>query len=701
MLLRLRRLMLFLGTIVLFIQIVFIPTRMFSAEITIDTDEHEQQVEIPHERNSLENLADAPHLFFTQSQLKGAVNEPIKVNIFSDHEVSEVRIILPEEAIIIREQLPEGTSVLQGEQPHEWLIQSEQAKNTFALSLEFDMIGNYELSVEETTVHLEISECEESGDNNSSSTDIDQTLNTDIKNERNVTNLLINPNFVFNRGVETTIPHWELASSTTPVDALSRNLTISQATTAAGWNRLSDSTFQIGSHAALQVERLSGTRTLMASQTIQTVQGHTYDVQVNARRISATGNLAITAYNGNGVIAGPNALNSASYFLSSNYQIYRMRFTATSDQTTIGFRLDGLNTAITQTRVTPVQYALKLESLPSVGGNTQADMDLLSQGQSTKIGATANYGYRFVGWQVNTGTNVVIDDPSATNTTIAMGNSDVTLQALFEKEGRVFVNHIDSVGNRLADSKELRGVIGESYETSALEIEKYKLIEKPTNAQGIFTEENINVTYIYDVSQVSPVDPLEPDIYVDPENKPELPEDQGLLSIDFVSQFNFETQKISVSDQIYYAQPQRLLNVDGAVSDSEERPNFVQISDRRSVNERNGWQLSVTQYEQFRNESGQELTGSEIQLFNQELVTAQGGTTPELQEESMQRILPNTRKVLIQAKGESGTGTWIYRFGDQNTADKSVGLFVPKGTNPEATNYSTKLTWELSAVPDN
>lgn len=116
MLLRLRRLMLFLGTIVLFIQIVFIPTRMFSAEITIDTDEHEQQVEIPHERNSLENLADAPHLFFTQSQLKGAVNEPIKVNIFSDHEVSEVRIILPEEAIIIREQLPEGTSVVQGEQ---------------------------------------------------------------------------------------------------------------------------------------------------------------------------------------------------------------------------------------------------------------------------------------------------------------------------------------------------------------------------------------------------------------------------------------------------------------------------------------------------------------------------------------------------------------------------------------------------------
>ncbi|WP_062805917.1 WxL domain-containing protein [Enterococcus pernyi] len=200
---------------------------------------------------------------------------------------------------------------------------------------------------------------------------------------------------------------------------------------------------------------------------------------------------------------------------------------------------------------------------------------------------------------------------------------------------------------------------------------------------------------------VAPVDPLDPETEVEPENKPEIPEDQGRLSLDFVSRFNFETQKISVSDQTYYAQPQRLLNEDGTVNETEERPNYVQISDRRAANERNGWQLSVTQNGQFRNESGHELIGSEIQLFNQELVTAQGGTIPELQEEPVQRIVPNTRKVLIQANGESGTGTWIYRFGDQQTADKSVGLYVPGGTNPEATNYSTKLTWELSAVPDN
>lgn len=704
---RLRRTMLLLATTILVMQAVLMPIGMFSAETIMEIEEqgNEQQNEKQEEnqpvKNSLEeDSTEDSRFFFNQSQFQGMAKTPLQIKFFSDPEVSEARVILPEEATIIKEQLPAGTSVEEGEKPYEWLIQSEHAQTTFALPLVFNTAGNYDLSVEETTVHIEISERKENDDGNSSSVDIDQTLSNDIS-ARNVTNLLTNPNFLFNRGVETAIPYWELASSTTPVNVLSRNLTISQATTALGWNRLSDSTFQIGSNLALQVNRLSEARTLMVSQTIQTVSGHTYDIQVNARRISSTGNLAITAYNGSGVIAGPNALTSRTYSLDSNYETYGIRFTANSDQTTIGFRLDGVNTIMTQTSVTPVQYSLKLESLPSVGGNAQADVDLLTQGQTTTIVATSNPGYRFVGWQANTGTNVVISDPSATNTTITMGNSDVTLQAIFEKEGRVFVNHIDSEGNKLADSKELRGAIGESYETSALEIENYKLTDEPENTQGIFTEEDINVTYIYDISQVSPIDPLDPDSEVDPENKPELPEDQGFLSIDFVSQFNFGTQKISVSDQTYYAQSQRLLNEDGTGNETEERPNYVQISDRRSETDRNGWQLSVTQNNQFSTENGKELSGARMRLTNQQLATAHGGTAPSLQQTEPLELVPGAKRVLLMAQGNEGTGTWIYRFGDANTAGNSVVLDVPKGANPEATSYSSTFTWELSAVPEN
>lgn len=209
------------------------------------------------------------------------------------------------------------------------------------------------------------------------------------------------------------------------------------------------------------------------------------------------------------------------------------------------------------------------------------------------------------------------------------------------------------------------------------------------------------VLMVQDLRPVSPVDPLDPETEINPENKPQLPEDQGRLSIDFVSQLQFGTQGISVTDQTYYAQPQRLLNEDGTVNETEERPNYVQISDRRPENDRNGWQLAVTQNNPFTSTNNRELNGARLRLTNQQLATAQGGSVPEFQQTNPLALVPGNRRILLMAQGTEGTGTWIYRFGDQETANKSVALDVPKGANPEATRCETTLTWELSAVPDN
>ncbi len=207
-------------------------------------------------------------------------------------------------------------------------------------------------------------------------------------------------------------------------------------------------------------------------------------------------------------------------------------------------------------------------------------------------------------------------------------------------------------------------------------------------------------TIVEERRYIPPADPLKPEIEVDPENKPELPEDQGLLSIDFISSFNFGFQVISAQDQTYYAQQQRLLNEDSTVNEIEVRPNYVQISDRRPENERNGWQLAVTQKEQFKGEEKQELFGASLSLSNQQVITAQGGTAPGLQSVPCV-LIPGSRRILLKAQGNEGTGTWVYRFGDEQTAGESIALNVPKGANPEATNYSTILIWELSAVPEN
>lgn len=201
-------------------------------------------------------------------------------------------------------------------------------------------------------------------------------------------------------------------------------------------------------------------------------------------------------------------------------------------------------------------------------------------------------------------------------------------------------------------------------------------------------------------TEVSPLDPLNPEIEIVPENQPELPAEQGLVSIDFVSQFDFGINNISAHDQIYYSNPQRLLDENNEVIEAEERPNYIQISDRRGVNNRAGWELSVTQGEQFRTVNGKELTGAQIQFANAELISVEQQIKPEFVSRS-QSLLPGTRHQLIIAENEEGQGTWIYRFGDASTGGESVSLEVPKGSTPEATKYSTTLNWELSAVPTN
>lgn len=215
------------------------------------------------------------------------------------------------------------------------------------------------------------------------------------------------------------------------------------------------------------------------------------------------------------------------------------------------------------------------------------------------------------------------------------------------------------------------------------------------------TFEPATTLIVGDLRPVSPVDPLDPEIEVDPENKPELPEDQGQLSIDFISSFTFGSQAISIHDKTYYAQPQRLLNEDGTLNESEERPNYVQISDRRSEYERNGWQLAVTQKEQFQSEDAHELVGAQLQLMNQQLVTTQGGKDPSIQAANPLQLVPGNKQTLVRAERGEGTDTWVYRFGDEASAGESVALHVPRGAIPEANDYKTTLIWELSAVPAN
>lgn len=287
-----------------------------------------------------------------------------------------------------------------------------------------------------------------------------------------------------------------------------------------------------------------------------------------------------------------------------------------------------------------------------------------------------------------------------------MGTSDTVIQAVYQKKqgGDITVEYVDNALKELAEPEIISGLIDEEYETKAKEIEGYSLTEIPKNASGQFTEEAQTVTYVYTkdiLDPVSPVDPLAPDQEVDPENPPELPEDQGALSIDFASRFSFGNQGISAQTKRYFAQPQRLLNADGTVKDAEERPNYIQVSDRRPEEERHGWQLAVTQNSQFTDPQNNQLRGAHLLLNNQQFASIQESNEPMLQNQDGVVLIPEEKTPLVRARDGQGTGTWVYRFGDRESAGESVALEVPPTADPRTTTYQTTLTWELSAVPDN
>ncbi|MCC4044551.1 WxL domain-containing protein [Enterococcus gallinarum] len=199
----------------------------------------------------------------------------------------------------------------------------------------------------------------------------------------------------------------------------------------------------------------------------------------------------------------------------------------------------------------------------------------------------------------------------------------------------------------------------------------------------------------------NPLDPLEPDKEIDPDNPPVIQENQGDFRLDFVSQFSFgEQERNMFGEETYYALPQYGLDSDGEVIESEPKPNFVQITDNRA--DADGWQLSVRQQEQFKTAEGNELSGASLQLKNRQLVADHDGQQPqEATAAETITLEPGAKQPLLSSSNGQGKGTWIYRFGDGTTSDQSVALVVPKETLPEATTYQTKLDWELQAIPSN
>ncbi len=909
--------MLVLGTTILIMQAVLMPVGMVYTEATMDTDEQEL-VELPAMKNYLEEVhASNPHFFFTRSRLQGMTEEPVQVTFFSDQKVSEARVFLPEEATLLKDQLATGISIEEGEQSLEWIVHSKRAQNTFVLPLVFEKSGNYELSVGDTTAHLEISE-EVPGEETESS-------NEDLLAKKDVKEEIAGYGILKNQLSDIPFPPpLEIGHADKPMDQFDRWVSLdSSGDIESGWENIPATTIysatsgssrtlingnpvshasavdsmgpiitpgdiiifeNVGTgvddkpfHARFEVIRTrnsTGINNVMRLNSIgfnnrtgegtadfSAVTSFVYndgtnvdgDVLLSLDGSATTnhGSFYITLLNENikAVLGQPNSQNGwgetdgitttikpgASLNIIVPGAPHVQVFSRAVRNSVVLFEQQGPSLDISYDELSvkgainderfisefniiqriPKNRREELEiylNAPDIlnkdglnirsiintdGDNLIEDVDVYFNDESNEwiiyfsqeiidkqAGKNINLALNFTIDKDNNPENYLEEDyleigievMNSLSSTIAadtaftwarpwgdpvpqevgagisttdldskkfvdnlsnklegdapfvvgfseeqsfyiLGNTfaDVIIESeisgiqniievpvtVVEKNGSVFVHYLDRDGNLLADPDELVGKIGEVYETHAKEIQNYHVVMEPDNATGIYEENQIKVTYIYDITPISPLDPLDPEVEVDPENQPGLPEDQGLLSIDFISSFNFGSQGISVQDQWYYAQPQRLLNPDGTINEGEERPNYIQISDRRSENDRHSWQLAVTQNSQFTNLDEHELAGARLHLTNQQFATAQDGVEPVIRHQEGVVLIPEHRTELITAKNEQGTGTWIYRFGDGTSAGESVALEVPQTALPRATTYQTTLTWELSAVPEN
>lgn len=194
--------------------------------------------------------------------------------------------------------------------------------------------------------------------------------------------------------------------------------------------------------------------------------------------------------------------------------------------------------------------------------------------------------------------------------------------------------------------------------------------------------------------EVNVVNPENPDETVEPID-PDKKGTNGPLSIDYVSNFNFDIKKASGNNETYFAKLDKVKKkADGSVIDV---PNYVQVTDNRGTNA--GWHLTVKQDGQFKTADNKELDNAVLTLKNSTLKSVAGSDAPTA--EKLVTLNPNgDASDLIDAKVNQGMGTWVNAFGkDAVEAEKSIELSVPGKTKKEQAEYTTSLTWELTDAP--
>ncbi|MGX7418668.1 WxL domain-containing protein [Carnobacterium gallinarum] len=193
----------------------------------------------------------------------------------------------------------------------------------------------------------------------------------------------------------------------------------------------------------------------------------------------------------------------------------------------------------------------------------------------------------------------------------------------------------------------------------------------------------------FESGAATPTDPLDP---TNPDNtgtKPVDPSDpnnngtgnNGPLSIDFVSNIDFGTKKVSPKTEVYNA-----LN---------ENP-YVQVTD--TTGEGKGWTLTAAA-STFADSTGNKvLKGAELSFLNGQVKTVSTNVS-DAPVANQSLVFSNTdSKEVLKADVNAGKGSWVNVWSGTKDNNSNVTLKVLAGSAEKAA-YTSKVTWTLVAGP--
>lgn len=207
---------------------------------------------------------------------------------------------------------------------------------------------------------------------------------------------------------------------------------------------------------------------------------------------------------------------------------------------------------------------------------------------------------------------------------------------------------------------------------------------------------------------------VDPDVIIEPTE----PGSTGPLTIAYAPTLNFGKQVISNQDREYsmVAEMQALANPDEEDDSPTEVPyvSFAQVQDTRGTN--TGWDLKVSLSQFTADTQNDTLTGAQITFLDPQIEYP--GNTPTNAPEAHSNRLelkPGTGSVtLMEAAATKGAGTSSVVWGDQAdlndqfedeevdvVKNEAIVLSIPGSTAKDAATYTSTLTWELTATPDN